>query len=121
MGPFDYIVVGAGSSGCVLAERLSRNAANKVLVIESGPVDSSPLIDMPRGFGRTLTDSKLTHVYVAKKTGGHNEPEPWVPGQTPGGSASLKGMVYVPRQPRAHDRDRRQHVEWGKRCVVRVD
>src|SRR3546814_11784446 len=91
MGPFDYIVVGAGSSGCVLAERLSRNAANKVLVIESGPVDSSPLIDMPRGFGRTLTDSKLTHVYVAKKTGGHNETEYWVRGTTPGGSSTSEG------------------------------
>ena len=103
MGPFDYIVVGAGSSGCVLAERLSRNAANKVLVIESGPVDSSPLIDMPRGFGRTLTDSKLTHVYVAKKTGGHNEPEYWVRGKTLGGSSSLNGMVYVRGQPSDYD------------------
>ena len=70
MGPFDYIIVGAGSSGCVLAERLSRSGRHKILVIESGPVDSSPLIDMPRGFGRTLMDPKLTHAYVAKKTGG---------------------------------------------------
>jgi choline dehydrogenase-like flavoprotein len=61
MGPFDYIIVGAGSSGCVLAERLSRSGRHTVLVIESGPVDSSPLIDMPRGFGKTLMDPKLTH------------------------------------------------------------
>lgn len=103
MGPFDYIIVGAGSSGCVLAERLSRSGRHKILVIESGPVDSSPLIDMPRGFGKTLMDPKLTHAYVAKKTGGHNEPEYWVRGKTLGGSSSLNGMVYVRGQPSDYD------------------
>ena len=103
MGPFDYVIVGAGSSGSVLAERLSRSGRHSVLVIESGPVDSSPLIHMPRGFGRTLLDPKLTHAYVAKKTGGHNAPEYWVRGKVLGGSSSLNGMVYVRGQPSDYD------------------
>ena len=103
MGPFDFIIVGAGSSGCVLAERLSKSGRHSVLVIESGPTDSSPLIRMPRGFGKTLQDPKLTHAYVAKKTGGFNEPEYWVRGKTLGGSSSVNGMVYVRGQPTDYD------------------
>ena len=103
MGPFDYVIVGAGSSGCVLAERLIRSGRHNVLVIESGPVDTNPLIQMPRGFGKTLMDPKLTHAYVAKKTGGHNTPEYWVRGKVLGGSSSLNGMVYVRGQPGDYD------------------
>src|SRR3954453_18173888 len=78
---FDYVIIGAGSSGCVLAERLTRSGRDRVLLIESGPSDDNPLIRMPRGFGRTLTDPKLTWVYAANKTGGHNQPEYWVRGR----------------------------------------
>ena len=52
MSEYDYIIVGAGSAGCVLAYRLSENPANHVLLIEAGPVDKSPLIHMPKGFAR---------------------------------------------------------------------
>lgn len=100
---WDYVIVGAGSSGSVLADRLSASGRDRVLVLESGPVDSDPLIHMPRGFGRTLMKPGLTWTYVAKKTGGYNEPEYWVRGRVLGGSSSVNGMVYVRGQPSDYD------------------
>jgi len=106
MSGYDYVIVGAGSSGCVLADRLTRSGRLRVLLLESGPVDASPLINMPRGFGKTLMDRGLTWTYVAQKTGGYNEPESWVRGRVLGGSSSVNGMVYVRGQPSDYD-------DWG--------
>jgi choline dehydrogenase len=123
---FGFIIVGAGSSGCVLANRLSANPAHQVLLIEAGPRDTSPFITMPRGFGKLLTDPKLTWVYQVNKTGGHNEPEYWVRGKVIGGSSSVNGMVYVRGQP--HDYDSWEQdgcVGWGwkdlRRCFVAME
>jgi choline dehydrogenase-like flavoprotein len=103
MTDWDYVIVGAGSSGSVLAERLTANGRHRVLVLESGPADDNRLIRMPRGFGRTLADPRLTWTYVASKTGGYNEPEYWVRGRVLGGSSSVNGMVYVRGQPSDYD------------------
>ena len=55
---YDYIIVGAGSAGCALAYRLSREASRKVLLLEAGPGDSHPMIHMPLGFAFLLKDTK---------------------------------------------------------------
>lgn len=100
-GNFDYIVVGAGSAGCVLAERLTRSGRHRVLLIEAGPRDSSPFIPVPRGFGRTLADPALTWYY---QTEGDDGPGPlWVRGRTLGGSSAVNGMIYVRGQAEDYD------------------
>src|SRR5208282_5269062 len=92
---YDYIIVGAGSAGCVLANRLSQDRSLSVLLIESGPPDTSPMIAMPRGIGKLLAAGN-PHVwdYPAVPRDGL-APELWLKGRALGGSSSINGMVYV--------------------------
>ncbi len=100
---FDFIIVGAGSSGCVLASELSSDPACRVLLLESGPPDTSPLIHMPRGIGKLLTPGNA-HVwsYKAGKGPGRGT-EDWLKGRTLGGSSSVNGMVYMRGLPSEYD------------------
>jgi len=100
---FDYIIVGAGSAGCALASRLSDDPRNSVLLIESGPPDTSPLITMPRGIGKLLLAGN-PHIwdYQAVPREG-TAPELWLKGRTLGGSSSINGMVYVRGAPADYD------------------
>ena len=100
---FDYIIVGAGSAGCVLANRLSEDPAHRVLLVESGPPDTNPMIHIPRAVVKVLAPDS-PHVRFYKVSPGGNRPETvWLKGRTLGGSSSVNGMVYVRGHPADYD------------------
>jgi choline dehydrogenase len=100
--PFDYIIVGGGSAGCVLANRLSADPANRVLLLEAGPPDTSPLIRFPRGFVKLMADPKHCW-HLPAEVSDRDTPEIWLRGKMLGGSSSINGMIYVRGQPQDYD------------------
>ncbi len=95
IGTFDYVVVGAGSAGCVVASRLSEDGRYSVCLLEAGPSDWNPYIHIPAGFIKTLVDPKLNWLYQAEPsegTGGRSTPVPR--GKTLGGSSAINGHIY---------------------------
>jgi choline dehydrogenase len=101
---FDYIIVGAGSAGCVLADRLSAPAGSKVLVIEAGGSDARFWIKVPLGYGMTFADPKVNWRYHAEPDSGlKGRTAYWPRGRVVGGSSSINAMAYV--RGLAHDFD----------------
>ena len=100
MTEYDYIIVGAGAAGCVLANRLSADGTTRVLLLEAGGSDRSPWIQVPIGYGRTFNDPRYNWMYEAQPDPGlNNRSGFWPRGKVLGGSSSINAMVYVRGQP----------------------
>ena len=105
---YDYVIIGAGSAGCVLANRLSEDGRHTVLLLEAGPADRNPWIHVPIGYGKTMHHPVLNW-------GFWTEPDPhlhgrrvyWPRGRTLGGSSSVNGLIQIRGQ--AED-----FVEWER-------
>jgi choline dehydrogenase len=114
-GDFDFVVVGAGSAGCVIASRLAESGEHRVLLLEAGGEDSSPWIKVPLGYARLLSDRRFNWMY-------RTEPEPGLNGRVLdqpcgrviGGTGSMNGMLHVTGQPADYDRWRAAGNDgWG--------
>jgi choline dehydrogenase len=92
---FDYIIVGAGSAGCVLADRLSQDGRNKILLLEAGGSDQRFWIKTPIGYGRTFADPSVNWMYKTLPSPGLQGREMyWPRGRVLGGSSSINALVY---------------------------
>lgn len=115
LGEFDTVIVGAGSAGCVLADRLSADGRRRILLLEAGGTDRRFWIRLPIGYGRTFFDGRINWKYLT-------EPEPalngqrgyWPRGKVLGGSSAINAMVYCRGLPGDFDDWRDQgNTGWG--------
>ena len=96
MTDYDYIIVGAGAAGCVLANRLSASGTERVLVLEAGGSDRSLWVQVPIGYGRTFNDARFNWMYETQPDPALNNRSQFCPrGKVLGGSSSINAMVYV--------------------------
>jgi len=112
---FDYVIVGAGSAGCVLANRLSADGKHSVLLLEAGPRDTNIWIHIPLGYGRLFKEKTVNWMYQTEPEPGLNGRQVFQPrGKVLGGSISINGLLYVRGQHEDYDRWRqRGNIGWG--------
>lgn len=100
---FDYIIVGAGAAGSVLANRLSEDPTNSVLVLEHGGPDTNPLVHIPKGFFFFMNSTLHSYNYRTLPTGPDRQTEIWKRGKLMGGGTSINGMQYERGAPGVWD------------------
>ena len=112
---FDYIIVGAGSAGCVLANRLSADGRHKVLLLEAGPEDKNIWIHVPLGYGKLFKEKTVNWMYQTEPEPGLHGRQVFQPrGRVLGGSSSINGLRYVRGQHEDYDRWRQLgNTGWG--------
>ena len=117
---FDYVIVGAGSAGCVLANRLSSDPKNSVLLLEAGGADRNPWIHIPGGFYKLVYHPTLSWGFKSENEPGLNgRSQIWPRGKTLGGSSSINAMLYVRGQAADFDRWRQLGCEgWSFEDVL---
>jgi choline dehydrogenase len=117
---YDHIIVGAGSAGCVLANRLSADGSRTVLLLEAGPPDTYPWIHVPIGYAKTMFNPRVNWCF-------ETEPEPnmngrriyWPRGKTLGGSSSINGLICIRGQREDYDRWAvAGNADWGYADVL---
>jgi choline dehydrogenase len=115
MSEFDYIIVGAGSAGCVLANRLSADGRHSVLLLEAGPRDTNIWIHVPIGYAKLFKEKSVNWMYQTEPEPGLGGRQVFQPrGKVLGGSSSINGLLYVRGQHEDYDRWRqRGNVGWG--------
>src|SRR5206468_11458730 len=112
---FDYVIVGAGSAGCVLANRLSADGKHSVLLLEAGPKDTNLWIHVPLGYGKLFKEKSVNWMYQTEPEPHLNGRQVFQPrGKVLGGSSSINGLLYVRGQHEDYDRWRQLgNTGWG--------
>src|SRR5437867_4026513 len=122
MTSYDYIIVGAGSAGAVLAGRLTESGRHRVLLIEAGPSDRRFFVQMPIGYGKTFYDPSVNWMYRSEPVAALDGRIIYFPrGKVLGGSSSINAMVYSRGQPSDFDDwEAMGNPGWGWKDVLPI-
>lgn len=121
MQEYDFIIVGAGSAGAVIANKLSANGQHRVLLLEAGGTDRRLFVQMPIGYGKTYYDERVNWKYHTEPVPAlNNRPSYWPRGKVLGGSSSINAMVYVRGHPQDYNDWARDAPGWSWNDVAPV-